>query len=575
MRIFILVLSLFICLQSFADVTASNYPTKPSFAINSVGGFTVYNVPETLSTSIEFSDNKVWARVAKVGDYEFELSMIPQQDINDFWFPWQQNAATLNGSIDDDIVFYPLWSGLAKMASATPQWAWEGYDYPSAAFSPIITVKDNTKAYTVCATNWPPKQVNPRYSLGRVAFNYQVILKTGVLYTYRVMIVPSDTWQFAADIYSTWLNQNMRDEKMYPIKYPNSQQRSNGWINIQLENYTEFKPSDIMSFINEWSPNFSRVQFWGQMSNYSGDPIFAKPPLQQGELTGCCLASNILHSRYLGLQDIVQSLEMSNIDVGFYIRSRDEGTGYGKLDDPTIINGKTHLQFIMDWIKEIQTEIKGNCIYFDVFGGQYVGSGLYPATLLKSVLPHNTVIEGLKDFYPTAFLISGHITGIGQGGLNKTIKNLGTQYDTVTYPEFGRFILGDRIVYLGQSNNDWQSFGATHDYWIEREAFLLGAKLDINTFYDNPANPHVMNRAVQMILNEWNRVGWWARNPIYRGDSLLTNVPDGIRISRFIDKDSKQLFVIENWTQLTNQIFKFRTTTVNVPTNQLSIVELP
>ena len=41
-----------------------------------------------------------------------------------------------------------------------------------------------------------------------------------------------------------------------------------------------------------------RVQFWGQMSNYGGDPREAMPPLLPGEQVGCCLRNRTMHPRY-------------------------------------------------------------------------------------------------------------------------------------------------------------------------------------------------------------------------------------------------------------------------------------
>src|SRR5262249_25156032 len=149
------------------------------------------------------------------------------------------------------------------------------------------------------------------------------------------------------------------------------------------------------------------------------------------------------------------------------------------------------------------------------------------ANLLKTEMSPATVIEFPVDVYPVSFLVSGSLGGGSwQGGPGRTKAKVDQTLAHTTFPSFGRYLLDDRTLFLGESNGDGRWWGPSGEYWTERQAFLLGAKFDVihPTEDGKPHGP--ADRALALAIKARDAAGWWKRRPVYLDQRGLTNIPD-------------------------------------------------
>src|SRR5262249_22547196 len=144
-------------------------------------------------------------------------------------------------------------------------------------------------------------------------------------------------------------------------------------------------------------------------------------------------------------------------------------------------------------------------------------------------------------------------------------EELGPKLARTTAPRFGRYILDDRIIFLGESNNDWTFWGPRADYWTERQAFLLGAKFDAIHVNENGKLDGPEDRALGLAITARDGVGWGARTPTYLDQRGLSDIPSGIDVRRFRGKDGEDLLVFDNWHVLQDKSVTFRGQSVPVP----------
>jgi hypothetical protein len=76
------------------------------------------------------------------------------------------------------------------------------------------------------------------------------------------------------------------------------------------------------------------------------------------------------------------------------------------------------------------------------------------------------------------------------------------------------------------------------------------------------------------IKNERDKVSWWKRNPRYLDIKDISNIPSGVEVRRFIDKNSEDLFVIDNWNERHGLSFYFQGRQVHIPSRKISIIDL-
>ncbi|MBI5864300.1 MAG: BACON domain-containing protein [Planctomycetes bacterium] len=522
---------------------------------------------------MSYSDDRMSATIRLVGEQQWELSLNNQgHAITEVWFPWDWNQVKLNDNLVDDVLFTTLFAGVARLPHEAVEWGWNGFVYPGGAFAPLNVLADPYRARIMAATNWPPRRVSAMWSLHRMALRYADPLGAYQTQTYRALsaMVEGDAangldpWMLAADKYAAWLKPSMQAAGKYP-NYAPWFRHCKGWLHVGLMNMVAFDPNWLRTFYSLYRDHFPIVQCWGEMSNYAGADYPPVPPLEPGEQVGCCIASRELHPRYdPGLVEFADWLHGQGGKLSLYTRPRtDPATDMEyMLDDTTIINGETNLQWYREWMRRNLQDRRSDLLYLDVLGRRNLGT---PEALWAAMegVPPESVTEGVVDIYAATYLIAGFIGGQSAGGLpDRPLERLGQGFSTTSVPRFARYLLPDREFLLGQTNLDENLWGPAANHLVERQAFLMGTKLDVMTPWADHLHPEVMEAMLASIIAEWDRVGWWLREPQYRDRFGITNLPAGVDARYFVDRDGLPLLVIENWQQLSA-----------VPTAKLSIVE--
>jgi hypothetical protein len=532
-----------------------------------------------------FSEPRMTATLAHMGNYRWEVTVNNKSmQAKEVWFPWEQNKYALNPDLNDDVLFSSLYAGVALKPTSFVEWGWQGWIYPGISFAPLSIIADGSRARLVAATNWPPQIMYPMYSLQRQILYYKTPLPPNTSRKYSALVLEVEgnaavglhPWQIAVDRYSGWLREAMAADGLEPVAHSSWMHNANGFIQMSVMNDAWFDPAQLLAKWNKFKDRFPWVLVWGQMSNYHGDPALAVPPLLPGEKTGCCLDIREEHIRYVpGLTVVANTIKSQGGAIGYYCRPRGEEPNYGMLDDPNLYDGETNMQFFLNWIAKNRDEYAANTFYTDVLGRANFGDPVPIINAFKSgAIAADTLIEGVIDCYPSAGLWDGFLSGqpFG-GGPNQPLEKLGQGFISTSVPRFGRYLLGNRIACTGQSNTDGPLWGPAANHFVERQSFLLGAKF--NTY--NPEQPvggiDGLNPAVYLAIEEWKKVNFWARRPVYRDRLGIYNLPVGIDARHFVDKNGVSLLAIDNWDQLPNKSFTFKGNTVLVPTSRLSIIE--
>jgi len=559
-----------------ADAAAEARPVGPcpSFAVK-LGNGSFIEHPEPTSRSdgtCLFVDTHLEAAVAPLADQQWELRIQTRDTaLKEVWFPWEPQAQFLNNDLDDDVLYYPHLMGLAWAARWVTDSTWQGRDYPGYCFSPLAVIADDSDARMVAATNWPPTRVSILYGRYRLGLRYDDPMSTNSIRSFRALVASVRgneatgelPWHVAISQYKNWLLDKLKSEGLYPIPYPSWLKRIHGWQNVQLQNLHDGELSRVRENWDRFKSHLPWLQMWGQMSNFFPTP---------GEETGCCLDRPELHPRYQSiLPDLVRAVAAEG-RVGFYSRPR---SPYGSMTG-AIEADKRNRRFLVDWIQRNQVQVGANSFYIDVLGAECFGDPLAVAQMFGDTFPREAVIERPVDVYPAAFLISGSLWGGKQCTTSpgQYPEQMGKNLRCVTFPRFGRYLLDDRILFLGESNGDHMFWGTArgHDYWTERQVFLLGAKFDAMRVADSERTPERMNRAVEWIIKERDNVGWWGRDPVYLDTVGLSEVPAGVEVRRFRGNQGEELLVIDNWKRRAGQHVRLLGRLVNIPDNPISIL---
>lgn len=142
--------------------------------------------------------------------------------------------------------------------------------------------------------------------------------------------------------------------------------------------------------------------------------------------------------------------------------------------------------------------------------------------------------------------------------------------------------MGDRTGYLGASNGEHIYYGplneeeqpARHPHWLERQAFWLGLKFEIDSVhFHHPAETKFEDHYVVKMKRERDRVRWWAREPKYLDTAGLTEIPSGIDARRFLDKDGINLIGVDNFRKQSGLSLKLKGRNYPIEARELAIIE--
>ena len=561
----------------------------PVFAVETVPPeFYVTNDPSTVrynysnadytqisSTKWSVEDVRLKATITDLGNSQWSLEIQAKINLTDINFPYQTKRSPLDADISDDIYYYPYILGQSEKASnRDTDWLWMGMEYPATAFAPLVVMADSHSARIVAAVNWPPKSVIPQYAAQRQVLRYQFEkIAAGSTKTFKALIATVkgnvDTgqvpWQLALDLYKTWL------KSVVTVRYPDWMWQSEGIFNVQLQNLTDFNIAALSKNWDEAKSTFPWLLMWGQMSTYAGD---------------CCKMNYTMHERYQpALPDFVKSVVQSGYHAGYYCAPF---VLIPDFSSKIFLDTPEGVAWLTGWLSA-NRNYNANSFYLDTLGRTNWGD---PAAILElfknGTIPEETLIEGLVDIYPAPGLVSGCLTGGDRCGAPfKQAKD----WPLTTFPRFGRYLLGDRIIYEGPSNNDHLFWGNTHywkgvdgydlycrenapcEYGTERLAFLLGAKIDWYSGLDGWGKNPVINE----ILSERHRVNWWGRRPVYMDTKNrdLRAIPktSRVEISRFEDTDGKSLIAVSNPNLEEGLTFNWNGIKIKVPVQKIAILD--
>lgn len=515
--------------------------------------------------AIRIDDAFVDAVVRRIENNLFELTLTPKKELSEVWFPWPAKEFAASNTSADDYVYYPYIMGTRRPARDLVDWGWKGVDYPGPLFAPLMALGDDREAMYVAAANWPPRPVAVLYCKQRLTLRYRGHFRAGESVKFRAIIGTArgnaasgdDPWRAGVKEYRAWLDTHLKAENLWPIEAPAHVRNAHGWLNVQLENFRQFDAREILRRWDVVRSFMPWLQFWGQMSNYSGPAESAIPPRLTDEEVGCCLDKIAFHHRYLpDLPEVARRITVSGGHVGYYSRPAQDA----RLD--VELQESTHNAWsrLLNWTAS-NTRHGANAYYVDVLAASTFGDPLTIARRIRDELPKGVVLEYAKDIYPAAFLISGCLMHKGQDGA-----------ESDAFPRFGRSLLADRHVFLGQSNGDYHGWGQANEYATERQVFLLGAKFDVMNPWASGYSGR-LNPILERIIHLRDSVHWWARSPVYLDREGIGDVPIGIDVRRFRASDGATLLVFDNPRRFSGRTIQLDGRTLAVPIEPLAIVE--
>ncbi len=581
-----------------------------SFQIMLQNRDTLIYSPDTIPA--QFDDDYVTAIISG-SDGIYTLSLTPKVPIRSVWFPYEEDERILDPYGSEGNIIQMVRLGIAhRVADLDDEWlgSVRGFNatYPGQVSAPILIHYNENKARMVAAQNWPPKPVTPLYRKNRMALQYNFTHHVGTSYQYSALIRNYNmnagiaAWQAAADDYKRWLVPNMNSAGLWPIEYPSWMQSANGWIHVPLEmmpqpaadpslNDVPFDAAELLQRWDLWNDYLPMVQMWGQMSGWRNYYYQDNTPG-----TGCCLMNRHIHERYLSettddLLDFMQTVRNQGGHASFYQRPI-YTSQYVPLDDPQTITApddgtsETSRQWLETWMQRT-TQWGANAYYLDVVGAVYLGDPLWMAQQFLAqtpshIFPEGNVIEWPVDIYPTAYLTGGSFEGNSHQILGGPGISPG-DYENTTFPNVGRYLFDDRIMFIGESNWDHYLWGTVKTmvgtnralvwdyflpyctpepdlcwYWLERQAFLFGGKFDAWHIEDRYDTPTVLDKIMNRTIEQWDALEWWEREPRYydtRGISFVSDETMDIR--RFVDKNGVHLFTIDNPLKHTEVTIRF------------------
>ena len=577
-------------------------PSKyPSFAIKysdvEGGQLKEYTVTDSGANSgvlIDENDPNINAKIVRIGRDQWHLTLSHQtRPITQVHFPWDHSVKPFNTHPADSVIYYPLLLGTAEKDSTLIDWGWKGWPYPGPVYAPFVVAANDTEAKIVAATNWPPKPVTPMYSKNRIMLRYEQNIPPGVTTTYQALSAKvkkknvrgaAEAWQTAVDKYRTWLDRQMKIARLTRPADPDWLNDSHGWINVQLENRTAFNVADMNTLWDKVNGNpinsnpvknyLPWMQFWGQMSTYAGLPQYAVPPPLPGEEVGCCVDKQEMHLRYIpDLPNFAESKALASGRAGYYSRPHtpwDLGPLFGTSSAGTMTEEiVTNTGDFLGWVAKNRDEYKANAHYLDILSRHDFGDVLTMAKFMRDRLPAGSVMEGVNDVYSGAFLISGFI--------DATVDSINPAGGLTRFPRFGRYFLNNQAMFLGESNGGYAHWGSANNYLLERQAFLLGAKLDVITPFElGGSATGVLNSAVKMIIDKRDEKGWWGRKPVYLDRVGLSGIPASVDIRHFKGSSKEDIFVIDYWNIPPEPspilTFTFKNRSIEIPKEKLSIL---
>ena len=137
-----------------------------------------------------------------------------------------------------------------------------------------------------------------------------------------------------------------------------------------------------------------------------------------------------------------------------------------------------------------------------------------------------------------------------------------------------RLVMGDALGYFGYQDGELARWGDTHNWFSERQAFMLGAKFDAGYRlcgkYTPPSDCFL--RKVHKLRSS---LDWWTRRFSYLDTIGISNKYVGlIDVRRFDDKDNKTVLLVDNYRNLSGLSVSFGGVAYNVSSAMISAIRV-
>lgn len=289
---------------------------------------------------------------------------------------------------------------------------------------------------------------------------------------------------------------------------------------------------------------------------------------------GCCLRNQTIHPRYAdaGLPDWARQVAAQGYDVGYYVRT----LGYDKQNRLL-----ANLTWFETWLSNM-AKAGGNAQYVDQFARTVNGRPKdVLAVVNRGVPPANVITEGWIDIWNLAGLLSGFHQGDDWCACSDTT----TIYDmdpwgdkpSGSFIKLVRLVMGDSIGYFGYQDGEFARWGKENNWFSERQAFLLGAKIDAGyRLCDKATSKADPSDCFLRKLHRLRRgLSWWTRGFSYMDTVGVTNPhPSLIDARRFDDTNGKTVLLVDNFRKLTGLHVSFGGHSYVVSSDSISAIEV-
>ena len=264
------------------------------------------------------------------------------------------------------------------------------------------------------------------------------------------------------------------------------------------------------------------------------------------------------------------TIYIHNNDANAVDRSATIGSGYSRIRVYKTGDNTIYLDATVSGISSAGTYVQVTITPVTTTNSFANGDAI-TVELSPDVTSITTKAAALQTYTNQNYSITRYLGSIGK----TTSKITSTLDNTIAFPELIRYTLSKRLFLLGESNIDFWYWGNIRgaNYWIERQAFLLGAKFDAITPEDT-FQGHEIDVALKFAIDLRNAHKWWDRDCEYNHQIGISNITNpNVDIRRFTDAGGYELFVVDNWDQTGSGTFDFNGTTYYFTNDQLQIID--
>jgi hypothetical protein len=138
-----------------------------------------------------------------------------------------------------------------------------------------------------------------------------------------------------------------------------------------------------------------------------------------------------------------------------------------------------------------------------------------------------------------------------------------------------RLVMGDSLGYFGYQDGELARWGVQHNWFSERQAFMLGAKFDAGWHLCAKATQDPSDCFLRKVHKLRSSLDWWPRRFSYLDTIGVTNEHVGlIDVRRFDDTDNKTVLLVDNFRNITGLSVSFGGQAYKVSPDMISAIQV-